>query len=376
MDTFESGKWLNQGDYRSFGPSRINRRWLVQEPRILESLSRADRQLGRLDMFSEYVPNLDLFVRMHVTKEATESSRIEDTQTEIEEAVLPEEEVPVERRDDWREVNNYIQALNGAIASLETLPFSNRLLRDAHATLMSGVRGEHKTPGEFRRSQNWIGGSNPGNARFVPPIHEDVPGLMGDLEMFAHNTDLHLPPLLKVAIMHYQFETVHPFLDGNGRIGRLMVPLYLVSEDILKKPVLYLSDYLERNREEYYGRLTRVREQNALGDWLIFFLDGLSQTAKQGVDTFNQILQFEKHWEAEINNWKPHGTAGLALFRHLFTRVVTDAKDVAAAATISMPTAYKLIERFVELGLLRELTGAKRGRIFRFEPYLKLFHRQ
>lgn len=375
MNQFESGKWLKQNGYRSFDPSRINRPWIFDEPRILEALSRADRQLGRLDMFSEYVPNLDLFVQMHVTKEATESSRIEDTCTEIEEAILPEEEVKEERRDDWREVNNYITAMGQAITSLQQLPFSNRLIKEAHATLMSGARGEHKTPGEFRTSQNWIGGSNPGNARFVPPVPEDVPGLMGDLELFAHNTDLQLPPLLKVAIMHYQFETIHPFLDGNGRIGRLMVPLYLVSQDILKQPVLYLSDYLERNREEYYERLTRVRETNAMGDWLVFFLDGLSETAKQGVDTFNRILQFEKKWESEFHSWTAQSTAGIALFRHLFRDPVVDAKVVAQVSDISPPTAYKLIERFVERGLLEEITGAKRGRLFLFRAYLQLFKR-
>ena len=376
MELFESGNWLNQKGYRSFDPARINRSWKFDDPRILEALSRADRQLGRLGMFSEYVPDLDLFVLMHVTKEATESSRIEDTRTEIEEAILPEEEVSEERRDDWREVNNYIQAMQEAIDALSQLPFSNRLLKNAHATLMSGVRGEHKTPGEFRVSQNWIGGSNPGNARYVPPVHEDVPELMSDLELFAHNEELHLPPLLKVAIMHYQFETIHPFLDGNGRIGRLMVPLYLVSQNILKQPVLYLSDYLERNRGEYYERLTRVREKNTLGEWLIFFLDGLSETAKQGVLTFNEILQFEKHWESEIQSWKPHAASGLALFRHLFKTPVVDAKMVGDVSAISPPTAYKLIARFVEAGLLKEITGAKRGRLFLFDPYLSLFKRK
>lgn len=376
MKDFQAGQWLKQADYRSFEPALINRPWRMDEPRVLEALSRADRQLGRLDMFSEYAPNLDLFVRMHVAKEATESSRIEDTQTEMEEALLPEEEIQEERRDDWREVNNYIRAMDTAIGALDTLPFSTRLLREAHATLMSGARGEHKTPGEFRRSQNWIGGSNPGNARFVPPIHENVPALMGDLELFAHNADLHLPPLLKVAIMHYQFETIHPFLDGNGRIGRLMVPLYLVSEGILKKPVLYLSDYLERNREQYYERLTRVRQDNAMGDWLHFFLDGLSETAERGVTTFNEILHFKSEWEAKIAAWKPHATSGLALFQFLFTHVWVNARDAARAANVSQPTAYKLLDRFVKEGLLREMTGAKRGRLFLFEPYLKLYRRR
>lgn len=364
---------MKRGDYESFEPAPINHLWRIDEPRILEALSLADRQLGRLDMFSEYVPNLELFVQMHVTKEATQSSKIEDTRTEIEEAVLPEEEVTPERRDDWREVNNYIRAMRNATASLGSLPFSTRLLCDAHATLMDGVRGELKTPGEFRRSQNWIGGSNPGNARFVPPIHENVPELMGDLELFAHNRDLHLPPLLKAAIMHYQFETIHPFLDGNGRIGRLMIPLYFVAEGILKQPVLYLSDYLERHRDEYYERLTRVRRENAMNEWLHFFLDGMTETAKNGVDTFDRILQFQRHWEAEIQNWSPQATSGLALFRHLFAHPCVNAQQVAEAASVSKPTAYKLIARFIDHGLLREITGAKRGKLFLFKSYLALY---
>ncbi len=373
MDQFEAGQWIRQRDYKSFAPTPIDRPWNINAAPILQSLSHADRHLGRLDMFSEYVPDLNLFVRMHVVKEATQSSKIEDTRTEMEEVMLPEEEIHPERRDDWREVNNYIRALDDAISALGKLPFSTRLLREAHATLMAGVRGEHKTPGEYRVSQNWIGGSNPTNARFVPPVHEDVPELMSDLERFAHHHELHLPPLLKAGIMHYQFETIHPFLDGNGRIGRLMIPLYLVSEGILKQPVLYLSDYLEKNREEYYERLTRVREKNAIAEWLQFFLDGIAATAKKGVETFDAILQFQREWETDIQSWKPQATSGLALFRHLFTQPAVDAHAVASAASVSSPTAYKLIERFQKHGLLKEITGAKRGKIFVFDPYLKLY---
>lgn len=373
MNTFQSGHWLKRAGYRSFEPEKIDRIWRIDDPVVQEALSRADRHLGRLDMFSEYVPNLDLFIQMHVAKEATKSSRIEDTRTEIEEAILPEEEIAVERRDDWEEVNNYILAMRHSMEAMDWLPFSTRLLKEAHATLMSGVRGAEKMPGEFRTSQNWLGGSNPGNARFVPPIHENVPELMGDLETFAHNADLHLPPLLRVGIMHYQFETIHPFLDGNGRIGRLMIPLYLISSGILKQPVLYLSDYLERNREEYYERLTRVRDQNDLSGWLHFFLDGVTETAKNGVETFDKILQLKRHWETEIAAWKPRTAQGAKLFTHLFTHPWVNAAEVIRVCSISPATAYSLIERFVACGLLREITGAKRGKLYLFDPYLKLF---
>lgn len=373
MDTFKAGHWIKRSGYRSFEPTQINRPWKLDGPQIHESLSRADRQIGRLDMFSEYVPNLDLFVQMHVTKEATKSSRIEDTRTEIEEAILPIEEIALDRRDDWKEVNSYITALNNARDSLADLPLSLRLLCQAHATLMTGVRGETKLPGEFRRSQNWIGGSNPGNARFVPPIHENVPELMGDLENFAHNDGLHLPPLIRAAILHYQFETIHPFLDGNGRIGRLLIPLYLISSGILKSPVLYLSDYLESHREEYYERLTLVREKNDLSGWLLFFLDGVAETAAKGVTTFDQILKFRQHWETEIARWKRHSTAGALLLPHLFAHPWINAASVAEVASVTPPTAYKILQTFTEAGLLREITGAQRGRLYLFEPYLQLF---
>ena len=364
---------MKRSGYKSFEPAKIDRPWKIDDIIVQESLSVADRHLGRLDMFSEYVPNLDLFIQMHVAKEATKSSRIEDTRTEIEEAILPEDEIAIERRDDWTEVNNYILAMRRGMEALDRLPFSNRLLKEAHQTLMQGVRGKEKMPGEFRTSQNWLGGSNPGNARFVPPIHEKVPDLMGDLETFAHNADLHLPPLLKAGIMHYQFETIHPFLDGNGRIGRLMIPLYLISNKILKQPVLYLSDYLERNREEYYERLTRVRDHHDLSGWLHFFLDGITETAKNGVATFDQILQLQKHWEKEIGSWKPRTAHGLKLFTHLFTHPWVNAAQVGEVCTVSPGTAYTLIERFVSCGLLREITGAKRGKLYLFDPYVKLF---
>ena len=324
-------------------------------------------------MFSEHVPNVDLFIQMHTAKEATQSSKIEGTQTEIDEAFLPQEEISAERRDDWEEVNNYILAMRQSMEALRHLPFSTRLLKQAHATLLSGVRGKDKMPGDFRSSQNWIGGSNPGNARFVPPIHESVPELMGDLETFAHNDELRLPPLIRVGIMHYQFETIHPFLDGNGRIGRLMIPIYLISSGILKQPVLYLSDYLERNREEYYTRLTRVRDHNDLYGWLHFFLDGVTETAKSGVETFDQVLQLKRHWDAEIASWKPGSVHNSKLFKHLFTHPFTNAAETARLCSISQATAYSLIERFVSCGPLREITGAKRGRMYLFEPYLKIF---
>ena len=228
MKQFKFGKYINQGDYRSFQPSFINRQWHVESMEILQLLSRSDRELGRLDMFSNYIPNIDLFISMHVLKEATQSSKIEGTQTSMDDALLDKEDVPLDKRDDWEEVQNYIKAMEWAIHELKKLPLSSRLIRSIHKLLLQGVRGESKQPGELRKSQNWIGGATINDASFIPPVHTSIPELMSDIEKFINNEEIFFPELLKIALVHYQFETIHPFLDGNGRVGRLLIPLYLV----------------------------------------------------------------------------------------------------------------------------------------------------
>jgi Fic family protein len=222
MKNFKAGQYINQGTYKSFQPEKVNRQWHIENMELINLLSQADRQLGRLDMYSEYIPNIDLFISMHVLKEASQSSKIEGTKTNIEEALLDKEDIKEEKRDDWEDVQNYILALNTAISSLEKIPFSSRLIKETHKILLKGVRGTHKLPGEFRTSQNWIGGASINDATFVPPTHTTVNEYMGDLENFAHNENYYFPDLLKIALIHYQFETIHPFLDGNGRVGRLM----------------------------------------------------------------------------------------------------------------------------------------------------------
>ncbi|WP_219929600.1 Fic family protein [Achromobacter pulmonis] len=259
FEEFRAGAPKQQYQYMSFEPELVNHQWSWDDPAITTLLEKATQALGELNAFSLIVPEIDLFIRMHVIKEAQKSSRIEGTQTGMDEALMSEDQIQPEKRDDWREVRNYIDALNGAIADLANLPLSNRMLRDAHRILMQGVRGEHKQPGEFRISQNWIGGSNLTDAVFIPAHPTSVPDLMGDLELFWHNEEIHVPHLIRAAISHYQFETIHPFLDGNGRIGRLLITLYLVSHGILSKPSLYLSDFFERNRAAYYDALMRVR---------------------------------------------------------------------------------------------------------------------
>ena len=268
MENFKSGAIISQGYYKSFQPELINKEWLLNDMEIQSLLSKADRQLGRLDMYSEHIPDIDLFISMHVLKEATQSSRIEGTQTNMEEALLDKEDVSIEKRDDWDEVQNYIAAMHKAIAMLKEIPFSSRLIKETHKVLLQGVRGEHKLPGTFRTSQNWIGGASISDAVFIPPVHSSIGDLMSDLEKFTHNEDILLPDLLKIGIIHYQFETIHPFLDGNGRVGRLLITLYLVDKEILKQPILYLSDFFERNKTLYYDNLMRVRTHNDLKQWL------------------------------------------------------------------------------------------------------------
>jgi Fic family protein len=243
MKKFQAGRYIRQGHYKSFQPNLLDRAWTIDDMGLIQLLGKADRELGRLDMYSDYVPNLALFIQMHVLKEATQSSKIEGTQTNMEEALLEKEDVALDKRDDWEEVQNYVAAMNEAMEKLQSLPFSARLIKETHRTLLQGVRGKHKMPGEFRESQNWIGGATISDAVFVPPVHTSIGELIGDLEKFAHNDEQYFPELLKIALIHYQFETIHPFLDGNGRVGRLMITLYLVSKGILKQPVLYLSDF-------------------------------------------------------------------------------------------------------------------------------------
>ncbi len=373
MKNFNSGTYINQGYYKSFQPTFINKQWLIDDMEIQQLLSQADRQIGRLDMYSEYIPNIDLFISMHVAKEATQSSKIEGTQTNIEDAFLEREDLGDERRDDWEEVHNYISAMNQAIHQLKELPFSSRLIRDAHEVLLQSVRGQHKLPGEFRKSQNWIGGASINDASFVPPVHTSVPELMADIEKFAHNEQAFLPDLLKIALIHYQFETIHPFLDGNGRVGRLLITLYLVDKEILKKPILYLSDFFERHRMLYYDNLMRVRTHNDIKQWFKFFLVGVIETAKNGIATFDAILKLKKEKEEIIQKNSTRSHHLLKILEKLYQKPVINAAQIVKITGVSMPTAYKILEELKQYEILKEVTGGKRSQIFMFESYIRLF---
>ena len=373
MKNFKPGKYINQGSYKSFQPEKINRKWAVDNMELLNLLSQADRQLGRLDMYSEYIPNIKLFIKMHVIKEATQSSKIEGTKTNIEDALLEKENVDLEKRNDWEEVQNYIEALNTAIKNLDKLPFSSRLIRETHKILLQGVRGKYKQPGEFRKSQNWIGGASLDDAVFIPPIHTTVNTYMGDLEKFANNLEYTFPELLKIGLIHYQFETIHPFLDGNGRVGRLMITLYLVEKGILKKPVLYLSDFFEKHRSLYYDNLSLVREKNDLTQWFKFFLVGVIETAKSSITTFDLILKLQKEVETKLQKLGSRSKNAHIIINYLYQHPLIDAQKVKELTKLSLPSSYKLIDDLEGLGIIDEVTGAKRGKQYLFREYIDLF---
>lgn len=266
-----------------------------------------------------------------------------------------------------------MHALNSAIKRLEELPISSRLIKEVHSILLQGVRGKHKLPGEFRTSQNWIGGASIADATFVPPPSSEVPRLMSDLERFVHNEATKVPELLKIALIHYQFETIHPFLDGNGRVGRLIITLYLVEKGILKKPILYLSDFFERNRSIYYDNLMKVREKSDLDQWLKFFLVGIIETAKASIETFDQIMKLQKRVDSQLQKLGPRTNNARKVVNQLYIKPLINAQLVAQITNSSLPTSYTLINELEELGILKEITGAKRGRQYWFQEYVHLF---
>lgn len=374
LDNFISGKYIKQIEYKSFSPEKINHEWIVSTPEVNKLLSEANRLIGELNAFSQIIPDVDFFITMHILKEATKSSRIEGTKTNMEEALVKEEDINPEKRDDWAEVQNYIKAINTSIEELEKLPISNRLIRNTHKIILSGVRGKHKIPGEFRRSQNWIGATLK-DAIFIPPHHTEVLDLMSDLEKFINNEENHIPHLIKIAIAHYQFETIHPFLDGNGRLGRLLITLYLVSNDVLKKPSLYLSDFFEKNKGYYYDNLMTVRLTSNLTQWVKFFLVGVIETSKESIQVFKDIIKLNNNIETErLPKLGSKIENGQLLMKQLFQIPITDSKQVSDLLNISASTANRLIKDLIDLEILSELTGYKRNRKFMFKEYFKIFN--
>lgn len=370
---FKAGTLRQEYQYKSFIPEMINHTFTWDDPQINTMLEDATRALGELNAFTMIVPNVDMFIQMHITKEANTSSKIEGTKTEMDEVLISKDQVDPEKRDDWQEVRNYIDAMNSAVKELETLPISNRLIKNIHAILLNSVRGEAKQPGEFRKSQNWIGGASLTTAYFIPPHHNEVNELMSDLEKFLHNEEIFVPHLIKIAIAHYQFETIHPFLDGNGRIGRLLITLYLVSNGLLKKPSLYLSDFIERNKSVYYESLTRVRTDNDLIHWIKFFLEAVISTANSGIRTFQNILSLKQEMDSIIIGFGKKAHNASKLIEFLYQKPIVSISDIIEPLNVSKQTASVLVKEFEEKGILIEITGYERNKLFAFNKYLSIY---
>lgn len=335
----------------------------------------ATQKLGELNAYSLLVPDIDFFIKIHEVKEATESSRIEGTKTNVDEAVVAKQDVAPEKRDDWQEVQNYIIALNYTIDRMKQLPLATRLIKEAHAVLLNGVRGEHKTPGELRRTQNWIGGSTIRDARFVPPAHTEVDRCLSDFDHYLNDKALSTPILIKAAISHYQFETIHPFLDGNGRMGRLIIVLYLLSKQKISQPVLYLSAYFSKHRSEYYSALDAVRFDGDLEHWIKFFLVAVAETAKFSCETLQKIIQLREKSQREIIEANKRVPNANRLLNLMYSKPILSVNEAAFDLMVSRQTANELLKDLTRLDILEEKNGISKGKSYIFKEYLDLFRR-
>ena len=373
MKQYKAGKYMLHKGYKPFLPTFINDDidWKLGE--LSNLIQEASLWLGKLNSYSDLIPDIDYFIKMYATKEATTSNRIEGTRTTFDDAISPVEQVKPELRDDWHETQNYLAAINYSIERLNELPISMRLLKEAHQILLTGVRGEHKAPGEIRKTQNWIGGSSLKDAFFVPPEPNMLPDLLSDIEKFLHNDNLQVPEIIKAGIAHYQFETIHPFLDGNGRTGRLLIILYLISSGLLNKPVLYISDFFERNRMSYYDSLAMVKKTDDITQWLKFFLNGIVETAKNSIKTFDKIIKLKKDIDKKLAKIGKKAINGQRLVELLYCEPKVNGKTVAQKLGISIVSANGLLKAFVEIGILEEKTGFNRNRYYVFEEYVKIF---
>lgn len=374
LEEYKSGNYIKMNDYKAFIPSKINYNWGWDDTKLDKLLAEANRQIGELNAYSLLIPNVDLYIKMHVKIEANKSSRIEGTRTTVEEDLLDVTDINPEKRDDWEEVQNYVKATNYGVERIKNgFPVCTRLIRELHKILMQGVRGEHKTPGEFRTSQNWIGGSMPSNAVYVPPPHTEIAECLTDFEKFINNEEIDTPDLIKIAILHYQFESIHPFLDGNGRIGRLLIPLYIQSKRMLDKSCLYISDYIERNKDTYYDMLTRVRTHNDMIAWIKFFLEAVIETSKTAKEKFRNVVELTMEMDKVIVNLPVKSDNVKKVIDVLYNEPVINRKKLCDITKIKEGTIKNIINCLLENNIIVETTGYSRNQIFTFQKYTDLF---
>lgn len=374
LEEYKSGEYIKMNDYKAFIPSKINYNWGWDDTKLDKLLAEANRQIGELNAYSLLIPNVDLYIKMHVKIEANKSSRIEGTRTTVEEDLLDVTDINPEKRDDWEEVQNYVKATNYGVERIkEGFPVCTRLIREIHKILMQGVRGEHKTPGEFRTSQNWIGGSMPSTAVYVPPPHTEIAECLTDFEKFINNEEIDTRDLIKIAILHYQFESIHPFLDGNGRIGRLLIPLYIQSKGMLDKSCLYISDYIERNKDTYYDMLTRVRTHNDLIGWIKFFLEAVIEISKTAKDKFRNVVELTMEMDKIIRDLPVKSDNAKKVIDVLYNEPVINRKKLCDLTEIKEGTIKNIINSLLENNIIVETTGYSRNQIFTFQKYTELF---
>jgi len=371
-----SGKYITQlkGDaqYKAFVPNYLPFDIKI-DSELQGLLSKADLNLGRLDGIAETLPDVDFFILMYVRKEATLSSQVEGTQATFADVLKAEAKMQdLEIRNDVDEILNYIKAMNYGLERLKTLSLSLRLIKEIHKILLTGVRGEGREPGEFRKSQNWVGGTTIQRASFVPAPPQEIMPLLDNLEKFLYNKSP-MPIMLKTGLIHAQFENIHPFLDGNGRIGRLIITFYLCQKKVLDKPLLYLSDFFRKYRQEYYDRLNAFHEKDDIEGWLKFFLEGVAMTAEQAIETSKKIIKLRKEDFEKIVTLGRSTQKATAVFNSLFHTPLATLKDIERITGLKAPNALALINKLVKLNILKEITGKKRNRVFAYQRYINLF---
>ena len=374
LEDYKAGEYKQGNGYKAFLPSNINYNWGWDDTKLDALLAEANRQIGELNAYSLLLPNVDLYIKMHVKIEANKSSKIEGTKTTIEEDLSDLQDINPEKRDDWEEVQNYVKATNYGIDRInDGFPVCNRLIRDIHRILLNGVRGEKKTPGEFRISQNWVGGTMPSTAAYVPPLVEDVADCLKDLELFINNEEIDTPDLVKIAIIHYQFESIHPFLDGNGRIGRLLIPLYLQSKKYLDNPCLYISFFFVFNRDLYYQKLNDVRVKNDIIGWIKFFLEGIIETAKIAKEKFKKVVELTKKVDVQISDLKVKYDNAKKIIDYFYDEPYSTRKKISEALKMPESTVNGVINELKSANIIKETTGYSRNQIFVFSEYVKIF---